>query len=748
MKAGTAPTTRPSSTLLQTFQESFSTHTKNCAIDAPGKSISYAQLDSWIHEIIKKIRPALRGQTIRIAVLSDQPLDYIPAMLACFRLGALYVPIDPKAPAQRLNQILEEVAPSILLLGNLEYEADIFSDYSMVRLPRYTGKISSEDPLPTLIEIPEDGPAYLFYTSGSTGKPKGIVGKLASLDHFINWESSAFGLDSNSRISQFTTPTFDAFLRDVLTPLSVGGTICIPPQRPTLMGAEALWNWIEEKEISLVHCVPSLFSALLEGSWSDRKLPALKNILLAGETIPLDHARAWISNFGNRIQLVNLYGSTETTMVKLYHRIQLSDIEEGFIPVGKPMPETEVFVLRDNGQTSKPGEVGEIHIATDHRTLGYFEQPEATAKVFKAINYTPILAYASGDLGTQLPDGNIRLFGRKDRQVKVGGVRIEPEEIEQALLKHQAIHACAVTTQETLGNTGNLIAKEAVQKAALPDGTAISLAAYLVLGEETSLSSIRELLADLLPTPAIPRSFFSIDKLPLNSNGKVDYRALKSAENSVPIRDCGYEPPATETEKTVISIWESILQFPGIGREDNFLSLGGDSLKAMQVANRLQKEIKRDIRITDLLKQPVLKNFCRIVDEREQTSNTPDEGRWGDLTNETGKQFPLTQAQNGLWFLWKMNPESAYYTCQGIIHLKGRYNPNALKEAWHVLLKRHDILRVRFANVSGNPVQSFVEETVAIAPLINLDHLAIDDAVQVIRDHAKKDAKTAFDLES
>jgi non-ribosomal peptide synthetase component F len=149
------------------------------------------------------------------------------------------------------------------------------------------------------------------------------VGKLSSLDHFVEWEIKTFGLDSSCRISQFTTPTFDAYLRDVLTPLSAGGTLCIPPDRPTIMGADALWDWIENKGISLIHCVPSLFSALLEGNWKGRELQALKQILLAGEALPLGHAADWISHWSNRIELINLYGSTETTMIKLFHRIQL-----------------------------------------------------------------------------------------------------------------------------------------------------------------------------------------------------------------------------------------------------------------------------------------------------------------------------------------------------------------------------------------------------------------------------------------
>ena len=733
--------------LLERLEFAFSNHSDKSAIGLSENSITYDQLAFWIQKTVVEIQSKTPTQNVRVVVFSDKPFEYIPAMLACFSMGALYVPMDPKAPKERLQQMLEEVSPSVLLLGTLTEDLDLQKFHSRVYLPKFTGEnISSQYPVFTT-KLDEEQPAYLFYTSGSTGMPKGIVGKLSSLNHFVEWESDTFSLDNSSRISQLTTPTFDAFLRDVLTPLSIGATVCIPPQKPTEMGSDALWDWLEKQGVSLIHCVPSLFSALLSGEWLDRPLPALRHILMAGEALPLHHAKSWIQHFGDRIPLINLYGSTETTMVKMFHRIQYSDINNGFIPIGSPMPETEVFILDERGSSSAPGELGEIYIATEHRTLGYFQQKEATEKVFKTIPQTGTLAYATGDLGSFLPDGTVRLAGRKDRQLKIGGVRIEPEEIERALLKDPLIQACAVLSVDNESETGNLIAKEKVQNILRNNQPETRLIAYLVLNQETTLRAIRNKLADRLPAPAIPRSFFRLKQLPLNPNGKNDYAALQSLEEVIAIGNHNYLAPVTDNQKQIAEIWGSILGTQSISLNDNFFELGGDSLKAMQVANRIRDNLKCPIKITALLRNPELLEFCKVVEERLLQNEHAQNYKWIETTDQTVTHFPLTPAQKGLWFLWKMEPESAYYTCQGIIHFKGRFDLEAFQEAWRELQTRHDMLRVRFGNHEGKPVQWFEESTGALPEFIDLEHLSVEGGIESIRNHAKSDAKMAFNLE-
>ncbi len=294
---------------------------------------------------------------------------------------------------------------------------------------------------------------------------------------------------------------------------------------------------------------------------------------------------------------------------------------------------------------------------------------------------------------------------------------------------------------------GNLIAKEAVQKATQSTDAGSSLIAYVVPTGKPTLTTLREHLAERIPTAAIPKKFIAVDSLPRNTNGKIDYQALSGIENGSEIRDKGYEAPKSETERVVSQIWESTLQVKRIGRTDHFFSLGGDSLKAMQVINRLREYSQGTLKITDLLKHPTLKDFCQTLESSQLKIPSEPKGHWSDFDTGSTIQFPLTPSQKGLWFLWKMDPDSPYYTCQGIIHLKGRFDSDALALAWDYISQRHDILRVRFGNVSGSPLQSFSNHSESWKNGHSLEGLAPHDAIQNIRDYAKQDAQIPFNLE-
>lgn len=664
-------------------------------------------------------------------------------------MGVLYIPLDSAAPIGRTRQILEDAKPDVILCGSLETIPDCIRAFPVNNLPPCPD-LPTNAAVTGMIEQPDltgEEAAYLFYTSGSTGKPKGIVGKLSSLDHFAEWEMNAFGLDGSCRVSQFTSPAFDAFLRDVLTPLCAGGTICIPPRKPTNMGAEALWQWIEDQEISLIHCVPSLFSALLEGGWKAKKLTNLKHVLLAGEAIPLNHAADWLKHWEGRIGLTNLYGSTETTMVKLFHPIRMSDLEAGFIPAGKPMTETETWVLDEDGNPCEPGQPGEIYVATPHRTLGYFKGPGQIESPFTSIPQTDIPAYPTGDVGMMLPDGNLRLMGRRDRQLKVGGVRIEPEEVERAMMRIPGIHGCAVALHSTSTNRANLIAKEAVNQTLSSGKTTSRLTAFLVTDNGLTVADIRQSLDRELPAAAIPQRFLRVPRLPRNTNGKTDYRALVELTFYEALPADPLVPVHTETEKVVARIWSEVLNGEAVGRESNFFFLGGDSLKAMQVINRLRKRGPSPIQATDLLQNPVLQDFCKVIDQQVPFQSEHSPVSWQVECDDANLVYPLTPAQEGLWFLWKMDPQNPYYTCQGIIHIRGQFDLEALEKTWNALQLRHEILRVRLSTISGNPVQKFTEPSEGLGSMEDLSHLGMESALRTIRQKARIEGEKAFDLE-
>ena len=290
--------------------------------------------------------------------------------------------------------------------------------------------------------------ACVLYTSGSTGEPKGVMGTLARLTHFIGWEARTFGVGPGWRVSQFTPPTFDPFFRDVLLPLCTGGTICIPPQPPADLGPQALMDWIDGRAINLIHCVPSVFAMMLEAGLEPGRCRSLRWVLLAGEALQAAFARRWMAAFGDRIRLVNLYGSTETTMVALFHIVQERDLERGFIPIGKPMEGAEVLLLDGNGRPCPAGTAGDICVRSPFLTLGYYKDTAATKKAFLDGDGEG-RTYRTGDLGTLLEDGSYRFLGRLDQQIKIRGVRVEPGEVAAVLLQHPQVRACVVVPRRS-----------------------------------------------------------------------------------------------------------------------------------------------------------------------------------------------------------------------------------------------------------------------------------------------------------
>ncbi len=736
----TIPALKLTDNLISRLDLSIAEHARLPAIRTESGDLSFEEIDNWSRFVAQEIDSINVDTGGRVVVLSSTIPLTIASMLGVFRSGCVYTPLDLNLPNESFLSMLKEVGPSLVLLDDsVNLSVDILEciqelDVKIIELNPVYRRHEIEH---FTIEVDGESPAYLFFTSGTTGKPKGIVGKLSALDHFMDWEITEFSIGPGDCISQFTQPTFDAFFRDCLVSLCSGACLCIPPEKPTLMGVNALWDWIEEKELSVIHCVPSLFSALLEGDWKCRAFVSLKTILMAGEPISLNHAGDWIRHFENRIGLVNLYGSTETTMVKYYHRVCLKDVDNGIIPAGKPMPGTSVRILDEEGRDC---EEGEVHVITPHRTHGYFLNEEATQRAFIPLIGEANLAYRSGDIGRFLPDGSLQLLGRRDRQVKLNGVRLELDGIEQEIQATGLVKSCAVVLKKQEAKQ-NLIAKQAISRKLAMEGGILRLVAYIVLAEGVHEKQLRVKLEASLSKAASPSVYVVLENLPYNANGKVDRKRLPEPGNISRTLPDNWETPGNDTECLVAAIWSSVLGEDKIGRSENFFELGGDSLKAMQVLNRICRETKRSLRVPELLENPVLKDFAMAVELACGKAIDPVREEMIEILDTDRDCYPLTPSQQGLWFLWKMDPESAYYTCQGIIHIKGRFDRIAFNSAWGMLLESHEILRVQFGEESGRPVQRFK----TVGP-VDIDFAERLENVEEVHAKAKQAIEEPFNL--
>lgn len=572
------------------------------AIAHGARQVAYATLDDESDRLANRLRAdgLAVGQTI--AILAADPVRFVSAVLGVLKAGGVFVPLDPRLPAARRQAIVDEVAPRLLL-------ADAELAVAARELARGAPLLTIDEAVtgpagrPGLALDP-DAPCYVFFSSGSTGRPKGIVGRLKAIDHFIRWEIGALGIGPDARVSQLTATGFDAVLRELFVPLCAGGTLVAPLRRDALFDAAALLRWLENERITLLHGVPSLFFGLLGEPLRAANLPALRHVLLAGEVVPPGAADRWLSVFGERIALVNLYGPSETTMVKFAHRIRDEDRRRASIPIGRPIDGTEALLLDEAGALCAPGAVGEIHIRTAYRSLGYLNRPDLTAAAFIPNPHgdgdPDDLLYRTGDFGRLGPDGVYEFLGRKDAQLKIRGVRVEPAEIEEALRAHPAIREAGV--------------------AALPDGDGqLTLRAWVTAPDGVDEAALRAWLAARLPDALVPGAFVVVAALPRTASGKLDRAALPALEPVAAVApadaaQADAAAPRTDTERRLAAIWSAVLGRDQIGVDDNFFRIGGHSLLVMSMMSRVRREFGDALVLRHFFAGPTLGAFARQID--------------------------------------------------------------------------------------------------------------------------------------
>ena len=530
--------------------------------------------------------------------------------------GCVFVPLSPEFPKQQLDTIVSEISPQWFIVNSktihtlsdlndmhtLQSKVICMDKSKVSEQDKYNFNLIDYEEHPGLkkvmVRLEMDDLCYIYFTSGSTGKPKGIAGRLKSIAHFISWEIQTFNVRELMRFSQLTTPIFDAFMRDVFVPLCSGGVICIPEDTDIILDSRKLLDWIDHQQINLIHCVPSLFRSILSGDLTAAKLLDLNYVLLAGEPLlPVDLVR-WMDIYGERIQLVNLYGPSETTMTKLFYFIQPSDQERRSIPIGKPMQGATAVIVDEKQEICPPGMVGEIYIRTPYRTLGYYNQPALTNKVFIQNPFSDApndIVYKTGDLGRVLEDGNFECLGRLDQQVKIRGVRIELGEIENQLRLHPWVQDGVVVDWDDL--EGNKY-----------------LCAYVVVTQSLESSALREFLSQSLAVSMLPSVFVVLDVLPRTLSGKVDRRSLPTPEQARQQLNRPFVAPRTPVEKQLTSIWSQVLNLERISVHDNFFELGGHSLLATQLVSRTSKAFQMELPLRVLLESPTLAGMAQSLE--------------------------------------------------------------------------------------------------------------------------------------
>ncbi|HKU74233.1 MAG TPA: non-ribosomal peptide synthetase [Pyrinomonadaceae bacterium] len=591
------------------------------AIESATECLSYAQLEEKSNTLANYLISHGATKGSMVAVLAEQTASIITAIIGILKAGCVFVPLDSRIPEQRMQTLVGEVSPTWFITeSKFLPRLGPFMDQTGLR-PRIicidqssTSDIDVEDysafhdvASPSRTSLPDDM-CYVYFTSGSTGRPKGIAGRLKAIAHFINWEIEALGLTPGTRVSQFTTPAFDAYLRDVFTPLCVGGTVCVTENAQTLLDGSKLIDEIDARQLNLIHCVPSLFRSLINQELDPHKFSALRYILLAGEPLLPADVRKWMDVYGERIRLVNLYGPTETTMTKFSYFVTAADRDLRSIPIGRPIDGTRALVFDAKGKVCPPGVVGEIYIRTPYRTLGYYNQPELTREVFiqNPFNDNPNdIIYKTGDLGRILEDGNFEFLGRKDQQVKIRGVRIELREIEGLLLGHEAVKDAVVVDLEDSAHNKYLCA-------------------YLVAENGLEVNTLREFLGETLPEYMVPSAFVILDDLPRTISGKVDRRALPTPAQAQSEQQ-DLVAPRTPVEEEVARMWGELLGAERVSIHSNFFELGGHSLLATQLLSRVRASLGIQLPLRDLFAAPTIAGMALAITQLQVEQQDDEE---------------------------------------------------------------------------------------------------------------------------
>ncbi len=680
--------------LQNMFYQMVDKYPDKIAIEYGSKTITYAELDQQTNILANLLVDRGFEKGSHLGILVDDRITFITLVIAAIKSGLVFVPFDSTYPPERLTVMMKDVDLDVLFidLHKSEFVEQIFDNETVKPeifmldevMNNADDSLCSERPM---IHNHPDDRLYIYFTSGSTGKPKGIVGRYIGLLHFIRWEIEQFQINEEYRISQFTSPSFDAFLRDTFVPLCTGGTLCIPENSDIILDVKKLVEWIELSGINLIHCVPSVFKVLNMYPLGLENFSKLKYILMSGERIKPGELVNWYNIFDERIQLVNLYGPSETTMVKTVHFINKEEQHSRTIPIGKPIEGSRILIADENMNPSKQGVIGEIYIRTPYMSLGYYKDSGLTKEKFISnpfSNDSKDRLYYTGDLGRIMFDGNIEFIGRKDNQVKIHGVRVELGDIDNQLLRHEAIkEAVTAAREDKEGNT--------------------YFVAYFVADQDVSISDLRNYLVLHLPEYMIPSYLIKLEQMPLTPNGKIDRKALPEPTDAIETL-IEYVAPRNQTEERLSTLWSSILGIEKIGIYDNFFEIGGHSLRATALLAKVNKEFNIEVPLREIFRKPTIKELAEYIQTSEKVAYPRIE------QVEEREYYPASPAQKRLYVLHLLDKESLNYNMPNVMVIEGELDKEHLNDVLNQLVQRHESLRTSFEMLDGEVVQRIHQE--------------------------------------
>jgi amino acid adenylation domain-containing protein len=586
------------------FEEIALKHPERVALESQDQTITYGRLNELAEGLAFELQNKGVGPDVVVGIMSGRNIELILGILAIMKAGGAYLPLDPTIPAERLEYMLQDSEAKLLLLEEKFMDQLHFSGEKQV-LKQDKVKNPTKKPRHTVLST--TNLAYVIYTSGSTGNPKGVQIEHGALNNFLQTISTQFtnGFGKDDVCTGLTSISFDVSVCEIFTPL-INGSKLLLLDRKDVYDVASLGKTIHDKKVTFAYIPPSLLNDVCD-QLDKYKTTLLFNKLMVGVEPVIDHVLQKYLGLHDNMQVINSYGPTESTIYCSSYEYKASETYGAIVPIGKPIFNTQIYILDKNNHLQPIGVPGELCIGGEGLARGYLNNPELTREKFTP---NPFMKgkkiYRTGDLAKWLPDGNIEFIGRKDFQVKIRGFRIEPGEIESKIMEH------------------TMVKQALVQAKTNPTGEKY-LCAYVTLSGSLEINELRDSMKVKLPDYMVPSFFVVLDQFPLTKNEKIDRKALPDPE----VGELGGSReiilPDGPVEEQIYAYWKEVLGKPQVGVTENFFEIGGNSLKIIQLFSKIDKAYEGYLGVNDLFDKPTIKQQAQQILEKLEEKSQPSE---------------------------------------------------------------------------------------------------------------------------
>ncbi|WP_188476188.1 non-ribosomal peptide synthetase, partial [Dokdonia pacifica] len=693
--------------IVQRFLDQVKVHPDNIGISWSSGEMTYEELDKKSTQLANfLINTNAIGLEDKVAVVLPKTENLIITILAVLKTGAAYVPIDPSYPEDRKTFIIEDASCKVLI-----DESFINDSLDLI--------LNESTTLPK-VAIKNDNLAYIIYTSGTTGRPKGVMIEHGNVLSLLDSCFVEFEVSEKDVWTLFHSYCFDFSVWELFGGLLTGANVLIISNEEA-RNQEVFTQLMREYEVTVFSQTPSAFYNFIA---LESQIPTLRYVVFGGEALNPFKIKDW-SDANPQVKLINMYGITETTVHVTYKELTREELSSSLSNIGKPLLFANCYVL-DQEQSLLPyGRSGELYISGEGVARGYLNRPDVQEDKFVLCPFDDNeKMYRTGDLVRFMPSGELEYLGRIDDQVKVRGYRIELDEIKKQIDTYSGVQQSAVSLIE------------------MPDGDK-SIAAYITLTNQHSISDLKLHLSTKIPEYMIPSFFVKMDEIPINSNGKVDKTKLPSPLDSQSNETQEIIPPSTDLEIKLHEIWSSLLNTERFGLKHNFFELGGHSLKATRLIAAIHKAFEVRLELKQIFANPTLEDQANLI----SLSTVVDYEKIEKVADQ--EYYPVSDAQKRLWLLSQLEESSIAYNIPDYKTLHGEYDIESFDKAINATIERHEILRTIFkADENGNVYQYVLPTNTLDFKITYLDYSKNDHKEEDVKKYITNDSSQAFDLEN